>query len=84
MSIPFLLDMKDDTKKHYYKTISHHRLVGREHLAQAKHKHHDPEETKQMLAHGLPVHRAWRCVHTVPDVHVKVPVHLKCRRKTYD
>lgn len=61
---------------------THHRLVGREHLAQAEHQHHEPKETKQMFAHGPPVHRAWRCVHPVPDVHVKVPVHLKYQHKT--
>lgn len=52
-------------------------LVRWEYLPEVQHERHEAEETQQMFAHGGPGIRSGRRLHTVPDVHVKVPVHLQ-------
>lgn len=56
---------------------TYNRLVGWEFLPDVEHKQHEPNVTKQLFAHGGPGNGAGRCIHTIPDEHVKMPVHLQ-------
>lgn len=67
---------KKKKKKILALICTYNRLVGWEFLPNVEHKQHEPNETKQLFAHGGPGHRAGRCIHTIPDEHVKMPVHL--------
>lgn len=60
---------------------TYNRLVCWEFLPNIEHEQHETDETKQLFAHCGPGYRAGRCIHTVPDVHVKMPVHLKIDRE---
>jgi len=52
-----------------------HRLVGGVSLPDPKHERHEGHEAEQGLTPEIPGNRRGGCVHTVPDTHVKVPVH---------
>lgn len=56
---------------------TYNRLVRSEFLPKVEHKQHEPNEAKQLFAHCGPGNRAGRCIHTVPDVHIEIPVHLQ-------
>lgn len=60
---------------------TYNRLVTGKFLSQVEHQQHEPNETKQMSAHLSPRHRGGRRIHTVSDVHVKIPVNLKHKNK---
>ena len=54
-----------------------HRLVGGVSLPYPKHEQHEGDEAEEVLTHEVPVNRSRGHVHTVPDIHVQVPVHLR-------
>ena len=56
---------------------THHRLVGRVSLPYPKHEQHEGDEAEKVLTHEVPINRSRGRVHTVPDIHVQVPVHLR-------
>lgn len=61
---------------------THHRLVGGVSLPNPKHEHHEGHEAEEVLTHDIPGNRRGGCVHTVPDIHVKVPVYLRQKKSS--
>lgn len=60
---------------------TYNRLIGLKFLSDIEHEQHESNKTKQLFAHCGPWHRGRRCIHTIPDVHVKIPVHLEKQTK---
>lgn len=56
-------------------------LIGFKFLSDIEHEQHEPNKTKQLFAHCGPWHRGRGCIHAIPDVHVKIPVHLEKQAK---
>lgn len=50
-------------------------LVGGVSFPSPKHKHHEDHEDQEVLTHEISGNRHGGCVHKVPDIHVKVPLH---------
>lgn len=63
------------------KGVTHHRPVRRIDLSKTKHDQHGTQKDKEVFAHGVPGNWSGRCINTVPNIHVKVPVHLKNKGK---
>lgn len=66
------------------KNITHHRHVRRIYPSNNKHDQHGTQKDREMSAHDVPGDYSGGCINTVPGIHVKVPVHLKNRRKPSD
>jgi len=63
------------------KGVTHHRPVRWIDLSKTKHDQHGTQKDKEVFAHGVPGNWSRGCIHTVPNIHVKVPVHLKNKGK---
>lgn len=57
--------------------ISYRRLVRWEYLTEVKHNQHEAHKTQKSAGHRLPIHGTGGRVNTIPNEHVKVPVHLQ-------
>lgn len=63
------------------KGVTHHRPVRWIDLSKTKHDQHGTQKDKEVFAHGVPGNWSGRCINAVPNIHVKVPVHLKNKGK---
>lgn len=63
------------------KGVTHHRPVRWVELSDAKHDQHGTQKHEEVFAHSMPWNLSGGCIKTVPNIHVKVPVHLKNRGK---